>query len=144
VPENWGLDAAGRPSKDPAAILEGGRVLPFGDHKGIGLALFIELLTSALSGGILSHEMIQQDATGLDSGSSKLFLAINISAFTDPELFCQRVEDLARWLHATEPGLEITLPGERGWRTREEYLTEGIPIHAEIVGQLEAAGVSLK
>ena len=43
-----------------------------------------------------------------------------------------------------EPGLTITLPGERGWQTRENYLAKGIPIHAEIAAQLEAVGVRLE
>jgi LDH2 family malate/lactate/ureidoglycolate dehydrogenase len=142
VPDGWGLDSAGRPTNDPAAILGGGKVLPFGDHKGAGLALFMELLTAALSGGLFSYEIAQIDATGLDPGSSKLFLALNLSAFVDPERFSQRVSDLIAWLHDTEPGLAITLPGEHGWQTREKYLAEGIPLHPEIVAQLEAIGVN--
>ena len=143
VPAGWGLDAAGKSTEDPAAILNGGKILPFGDHKGVGLALFMELLTAALSGGLFSHEIAQVDATGLDSGSSKLFLALNVSAFVDAERFGERVQDLVAWLQQAEPGLKITLPGERGWQAREQYLAEGIPIHAEIVAQLEAIGVRL-
>ena len=143
VPTGWGLDAAGKPTEDPAAILAGGKILPFGDHKGVGLALFMELLTAALSGGLFSYEIAQVDATGLDSGSSKLFLALNVSAFVDAERFSERVEDFVAWLQQAEPGLEITLPGERGWQAREQNLAEGISIHAEIVAQLEAIGVRL-
>ena len=144
VPAGWGLDAAGKPTDDPAAILAGGKVLPFGDHKGVGLALFMELLTAALSGGLFSYEIAQADATGLDSGSSKLFLALNVSAFVETERFSERVQDLVAWLQQAEPGLEITFPGERGWQARKQNLAEGIPIHAEIVAQLEAMGVSLQ
>jgi LDH2 family malate/lactate/ureidoglycolate dehydrogenase len=144
VPANWGLDATGRPCDDPAVIMAGGKVLPFGDHKGAGLALMMELLTGALSGGLLSCETAQADPTGLDPGSSKLFLALDISAFVDAERFGQRVEDLIAWLHQAEPGLTITLPGERGWQARQQNLAEGIPIHTEIVAQLEAIGVRLE
>ncbi|MDR3457275.1 MAG: Ldh family oxidoreductase [Verrucomicrobiae bacterium] len=143
VPDGWGLDSAGRLTNDPAAILGGGRVLPFGDHKGAGLALFMELLTAALSGGLFSYEIAQADATGLDPGSSKLFLALNIEAFVDAGRFGERVQDLVAWLRQVEPGLEITLPGERGWQMRDQYLADGIPIHPEIVAQLEAIGVCL-
>jgi LDH2 family malate/lactate/ureidoglycolate dehydrogenase len=144
VPANWGLNAAGQPSDDPAAILAGKKVLPFGDHKGAGLAFMMELLTGALSGGLFSHEVERADPTGLDPGSSKLFLALDISAFVDSKRFGQRVEDWIAWLHQAEPGLTITLPGERGWQTRERNLAEGIPIHEEIVAQLEAIGVHLE
>jgi LDH2 family malate/lactate/ureidoglycolate dehydrogenase len=144
VPANWGLDAEGKSSDDPAAILAGRKILPFGDHKGVGLALIMELLTGALTGGLFSHEIAQADPTGLDAGSSKLFLALDIPAFVDAERFGQRVEEWIAWLHQAEPGLTITLPGERGWQTRERNLAGGIPIHAEIVAQLEMIGVRLE
>jgi len=144
VPDNWGLDAEGKSSDDPAAILAGKKILPFGVHKGVGLALIMELLTGALTGGLFSHEIAQADPTGLDAGSSKLFLALDIPAFVDAERFDQRVEEWIAWLHQAEPGLTITLPGERGWQTREGYLAEGIPIHAEIVAQLEMIGIRLE
>lgn len=144
VSAGWGLDAEGRPSDDPAAILVGRKILPFGGHKGAGLAFFVELLTGVLAGRLLSNEIIRKDSTGLDSGSSKLFIALDVSAFVEWERFGERVEDLIAWLRHAEPGLTITLPGERGWQTCEEYLAKGIPIHPEIAGQLEAIGVRLE
>lgn len=143
VPLGWGLDAAGKPSDDPATILGGKKILPFGDHKGAGLAFMMELLTGALSGGLFSHEIARADLSGLDAGSSKLFLAFDISAFVETERFAERVEELMAWLRETEPDLEITLPGERGWQARQKNLKDGIPIHEEIVKQLEATGIRL-
>jgi LDH2 family malate/lactate/ureidoglycolate dehydrogenase len=143
VPANWGLDASGKPSEDPAAILSSHRVLPFGGHKGVGLALMMELLTGALAGGMLSFEVAQTDPTGLDLNSSKLFLALDVQAFADPDHFAQRVQTLLVWLRNAEPGLTITLPGDRGWQTRDRYLAEGIPIHPEIVAELKSIGVKL-
>jgi len=141
APSHWGLDAAGQPTDDPAAILSSGRVLPFGDHKGTGLALMMELLTGALAGGLLSYEIAQTDKSGMDVDSSKLFIALDIAAFVEPARFAQRMDDFIEWLRRTEPGLEITLPGERGWRTREENLAEGISIHPDIVRELLEAGI---
>jgi LDH2 family malate/lactate/ureidoglycolate dehydrogenase len=144
VPTNWGLDATGKSSEDPAAILASGRVLPFGEHKGAGLAFMIELLTGGLSGGPFSFEIGKADTSGLDPGSSKLFLAIDVEAFIEVAQFHWRVEEFVSYLRSAEPGLEITLPGERGWKTRERNLSEGIPIHREIVEQLRAAEVRLE
>ncbi len=143
APANWGLDADGNPTSDPAAILASRRLLPFGDHKGAGLALMMELLTGALAGGMLSHEIAQSDQTGLDPNSSKLFIALDVDAFVDQERFAQRVDDLLAWLRDAEPGLTITYPGERGWQTRDQNLRDGIPIHREIVEQLRAIDVLL-
>jgi len=145
VPLGWGLDSSGQPTDDPAAIVASRRFLPMGEHKGIGLALMMELLTGALSGGLLSFEIVRADPSGLDPGASKLFLALDVEAFTNREHFMQRVEELLDWLKAeADPGTVITLPGERGWQTRERYLAEGIPIHPEIAQQLQAIGVSLE
>ncbi|MCE5263347.1 MAG: Ldh family oxidoreductase [Deltaproteobacteria bacterium] len=138
VPPGWGLDASGRPTSDAAAILECGKLLPFGDHKGAGLAFMMELLTGVLAGAPLSPEIVQSDSSGLDRGATKLFLALDIGAFVDRERFGQRVEELIALIQAIEPGLSISLPGERGGRTRERYLAEGIPIHADIMASLRA------
>jgi LDH2 family malate/lactate/ureidoglycolate dehydrogenase len=144
APLDWGLDGSGQPTDDPAEILSSHRLLPMGGHKGAGLALMMELLTGALSGGLFSHETFQADSTGLDPNSSKLFLALDVQAFVTQERFAQRVQDLLAYLQNAEPGLTITYPGERGWQTRERYLAEGIPIHPEIVTQLQSIGVSLQ
>jgi LDH2 family malate/lactate/ureidoglycolate dehydrogenase len=103
----------------------------------------IEFLTAALAGGLFSFEILKADASGLDPASSKLFLAIDVQAFTDPQRFAQRVEDLLTHLRDAEPGLTITFPGERGWQTRERYLAEGIPIHPDIAAQLQKIGIHL-
>ncbi len=143
VPPGWGLDAAGQPTDDPAAILASQKVLPFGDHKGMGLALMMELLTGALSGGPLSQEIVQEDSSGLDSNATKFFVALDVEAFVDKDRLAQKVQDLLMLVSAIEPGLEITLPGERGWQTRDRYRVEGIPIHPEIAAQLVALGFPL-
>ncbi len=143
VPSGWGVDVDGRPTTDPAAILSGGKVLPFGDHKGAGLALVMEFLTGALAGGLLSQEIGARDRSGLDADASKIFVALDVRAFVDQERFSQRVDDMLNYLRNAEPGLTIAYPGERGWQTRDRNLREGIPIHREIVEQLKAIGVAL-
>ncbi len=143
VPANWGLDASGQPTDDPAAILARRRLVPFGEHKGTGLALMLELMTGALAGAMLSHEIGQADATGLDQNATKLFIALDVEAFAGRVRFRERVQELLRYLESAEPGLRVTYPGERGWRTRERYLAEGIPIHPEIAEQLRKIGINL-
>lgn len=61
VPANTGLDKAGQPTTDPAAILDGGVILPFGGHKGSGLAMMVELLAAGLLGENFSFEAAQTD-----------------------------------------------------------------------------------
>ena len=143
VPVGWGLDEHGSPTTDAAAILASRNLLPMGGHKGAGLALMMELLTGALGGGPLSHQIVEADASGLDAGSSKLFLAIDVGAFGDRARFEERVEDLLAHLRTHSSGPDAGIPGERGWRTRAEYERHGIPIHPDVLSALQAVGVEL-
>ena len=47
LPEGVGLDADGRPTTNPHAVLGGGSILPFGRHKGASIAFMIEIIGSA-------------------------------------------------------------------------------------------------
>jgi len=144
VPLGWGLGESGNPTRDPSAILSSRKFLPMGEHKGAGLALMIELLTAALAGGALGFEIFRMDRSTLDPGSSKLFIALDVEAFVERQRFHKRVEEMLAYLKGTaEPGQETLFPGERGWRMRARYLAEGIPIHPEIVSQLQAIGVPI-
>ncbi len=144
VPEGWGLDEDGHPTKDPARILASRKLLPFGEHKGAGLALMMELLTAGLSGGRFSHEIAAQGDAGLDANATKLFIALDPECFLPPDLREDRLEDFLACLCAAEPDLSLSLPGERGWRTRERYSVEGIPIHKDIVMELKKIEVDLE
>ena len=144
VPGNWGLDAEGRPSRDAKAIL-GGAVLPFGEHKGAGLALMIELLTAALAGGAFGNEIEAGDRSGIDPDSCKLFIALNPEAFGGREVLAGRVNDYLAYLGgAAAETATFTWPGQRGWAARAVNLKAGVPLHGEIVAQLAVAGVVLE
>lgn len=144
IPTNWGFDAEGKPSGDAAAILKGA-VSPMGEHKGAGLSLMMQLMTAALAGGLLDHEIRAMDTTGLDSESSKLFIALDVSAFIDPAVFRERAATLLGWLneHASSESEHFQWPGERGWREATKNHAEGVPLHADIVAQLKVAGVEI-
>ena len=47
------------------------------------------------------------------------------------------------YLHRAAPEHPVLAPGERGWRARDEYDRDGIPIHADVVAQLASVGVRL-
>jgi LDH2 family malate/lactate/ureidoglycolate dehydrogenase len=143
VPIGWGLDADGNPSTDAAAILASRNLLPMGGHKGAGLALMMEILTGALGGGLMSHDIVEDDASGLDAGASKLFLAIDVGAFGERARFEARVEDLVAHLRDSASGPDAVLPGARGWRTRAGYERDGIPVHPGVIEALRAVGVEL-
>lgn len=140
VPANWGIDAEGNPSNDAKEILSGA-VLPMGEHKGAGLALMMEMLTAALAGAAFTQELFALDKSGIDANASKIFIALNVEAFIEPEMFQNRVKDFLKYL--SEEAAPFQYPGERGWDAREKNLREGVPLHAEIISQLKDIGIPL-
>ena len=140
VPGNWGIDADGNPSSNAQDILAGA-VLPMGEHKGAGLALMMELLTAALAGAAFTQEIFARDQSGLDADSTKIFIALNVSAFIEPEIFKSRVGDFLQYLE--QEASPFQYPSERGWDAREKNLREGVPLHAEIVAQLASVDIQV-
>jgi len=137
VPLDWGLDADGRPTTDPNAIIRSERYLPMGRHKGSGLAFMTDLLTAGLAGGALCFEQGRNDApSDMAGASSKTFMAIR--PFGD--WLESRTEDLKEHLKsaptAPEQG-EPLWPGEGSFRRRLDYLQHGIPINRHLAVKLE-------
>ena len=115
IPEGWALTADGRPTTD-ANEGKNGTVLPIGGPKGYGLALFVDILCGLLSGaqfgpylGNMWNDFVNPQNVG------HIFCAIDISKFTDPAIFEERMERMAADIKALpkNPGVEeIFLPGE--------------------------------
>src|SRR5690606_10097362 len=114
---------------------------PMGEHKGAGLAVMFELLTAALAGAALSHQLGGGDTSGIDRDSSKLFIALNIHAFAEQNEFPHHVSRLIDYLKIEAAPFQF--PGERGWQAKRRNLVEGVPVHQEIVDQLNAIGIQL-
>ncbi|HSD36221.1 MAG TPA: Ldh family oxidoreductase [Rhodocyclaceae bacterium] len=141
LPEGWGVDADGKPTTDAKAIL-GGAVSPMGGHKGAGLALMLEFMTAALGSGLFCRD-ITAPAGAVETEASKLFIALDVAAFGNDGFHAQ-VEDYLDYLRREAGTREAFLfPGERGWTECAANLRDGVPLHAEIVSQLEKAGVVL-
>lgn len=145
LPEGWGVDAEGRPTTDAVAILQGGAVSAMAGYKGMALSLMLEMLTGVLAGGLLCHEIGAQMQGGIETQSSKIFIAIKPDALLDPVVFAERRESLLTHLReqASSPESAFLYPGERGWRAQASNLVIGVPLHHEIVAQLRAAGVEV-
>jgi uncharacterized oxidoreductase len=134
------IDHAGRPTSDPAVIFEepGGAILPFGEHKGWGLALACELLAGALSGG------------GTMSGPRKRPAIINnmLSVIVSPQklgtapAFFSQMEEFIAWVRTPPPGREpsVLIAGEPERLTREHRLAHGVPVDPTTWEQILAAG----
>ena len=61
IPDDWGYDAQGHPTTEPAAVLAGA-MRTFGGHKGSALAAMVELIAGPLIGDLTSRESLAADA----------------------------------------------------------------------------------
>ncbi len=147
IPEGWAIDREGRPTSDPTAGL-GGALLAVGGHKGSGLALAIELITSVLSGSRIGAELQNTSMTGAAGrrgggavGSvSQLFLALDPDAFAGSEAFAAGFEKLAAAISGAEPAPgfdEVLLPGEREYRAAQQAATAGVELAPTTVQLLD-------
>jgi LDH2 family malate/lactate/ureidoglycolate dehydrogenase len=127
------VDRDGRPSTDPADLYAGGALLPFGEHKGSGMSMLIEL-----TAGLLSHMGSSCDP-GYLGGNGALVLAVDIAAFVSQERYFEQAETFcreAKRIGGGPGGLDILLPGELEARTLEVRRSGGVHVPAEIRRQV--------
>jgi uncharacterized oxidoreductase len=130
VPENSLIDHTGTPTTDPASMYGGGprgALLPFGLHKGSGLALVCEIL-----GGALTGSGTNQPATPNDRGIINGMLAILVdpARFGDVEAFRAEAQAIIEHVKTSAPGGEhpVLVAGEPERLIKAARLSEGIPV----------------
>lgn len=130
LPEGAGVDAQGRPTTDPKAVLEGGALLPFGGVKGASIAFAVEVLAGALTGSFFGFE---SPANGTLPSKGGEFLMVIDPRRAGADVSA-RAEALVDAVHAA--GSEH-LPGLRRHARRAKALAEGIPLDAHSLAILE-------
>jgi len=133
LPEGVAIDAQGNPTQDPTAA-RAGALLPFGGHKGFGLALMMHAM------GLLTGS-----GTSVDKNNGHLIIAFRPDLMYDTEQYKQDVTALlTRIKHSKRaPGVdEIRIPSERSFKERARHLKEGLEFDTAIFNRLrEFAGV---
>jgi delta1-piperideine-2-carboxylate reductase len=136
VPIGVGVDSNGEPTTNPAAILDGGALLPFGGPKGASLAVMVEILAAGLSGGEFGFQDASPGQTATTSRGGYFLLLVDPSKST-PD-FLERMELFYSAL--AETGSK-RLPGERRYAARKVSLEEGVWLEADMFAKLlELAG----
>jgi uncharacterized oxidoreductase len=136
------IDDHGNPTTDPrySVIEPVGAILPFGEHKGSGLALICELLGGALSGGRTWHQPADGKRKVLNSMLSILISPEKLG--TAGNLFGE-LEQFVTWFKASPPAAgveEILIAGDPERRWKKQRLAEGIPVDATTWQEILAAG----
>jgi delta1-piperideine-2-carboxylate reductase len=132
LPPGVALDRDGQPTSDPGAMIQGGALLPFGGYKGASIALMVEIMSAAVTGG---HFGFEEDGnpTASTKNAGELVIAIDPDKSTGA-LFRDHVESLFR--RVVENG-EARLPGDRRHVARRRAVEHGITLeHAVYEGLL--------
>jgi len=138
------IDAEGQDATDPAVFFRGnGSMLPFGAHKGSGLALACELLAGVLTGGGAMQREFPNN--GVKNGMFSIL--IDPARFGDTGWMRQEMETLIEWVKSAppRPGIEeVMIAGEPERKNRTRRLADGIPIDDNTWKGLVEAAQSVK
>ena len=136
------IDAGGNATTDPGVLYNApyGAILPFGLHKGGGLAVICDLLAGALTGGKThSPRTIKKDST--DIINNMLSIIIDPASMGGTEMFEDEVENFITWVKSAkpQPGVpEVLTPGEP---ERARRVADQRELRAQILGRLGPVGL---
>ncbi|MBQ8013319.1 MAG: Ldh family oxidoreductase [Treponema sp.] len=138
IPRDWGMDAHGNPTENPADIVKnGGALFPFGSYKGYGLDFIVYLLTAVLGGSAIGR-----NENGVFEDAGKIgynFAAIDISKFADAESFKQTVDFAVRRIRSSKKAAgseRIYVPGEIEAELYEKARTDGLVLYDGVAGEI--------
>ena len=143
LPSGTIADQEGTPIMEEVSVptqIDGQRILTLplgatregGSHKGYGLNLLSEVLTTFLSGALPS--MLNPSQSGNDY--RHYFAAYNIAAFTDLQIFKDNMDAMLQTLKNTPPApgcQRVLYPGLLEHEEEKKRRVNGIPLHREVV-----------
>jgi len=137
-PGNWLVDASGNATNDPAVLVAepAGALLPMGGqeygHKGFGLGLMVEAMTSSLSG----HGRADKPE---NHGASVLLQIFDPDAFGGSDAFRREASHLAdtcRKSRVPAGSPAVRLPGDGALKRKRTALADGVPLYPGILPAL--------
>ncbi len=146
IPDTWLADENGIPTTDPSGFPDKAALLPMSAHKGYGLSMMSDFLTSVLSGGAMVMD-IHSWLYYLEEKNNvaHTFIAIDVSKFIDKDEFKKRADKYIDYLHNSPKAAgsdKIYYPGEIEWGRYENAKTNGLALPPDTVESLE--GLSLE
>ncbi|MEE2746567.1 MAG: Ldh family oxidoreductase, partial [Pseudomonadota bacterium] len=133
----WALDGDGNPTIDPAIAREARKLTPLGgrrelgSHKGYGLAVMVDILSSTFSGADVVC-IPRKDGSNFNIGNvGHFFLALDPAALRAEGEFQSELDDLIDSLRNSspvDPGQPILIAGDPEWESFKTRSINGIPI----------------
>ncbi|MBK5570624.1 Ldh family oxidoreductase [Ensifer sp. SSB1] len=140
IPEGWAIGPDGRPTTDPSEALKGA-MAPIAGHKGVGLAMLVQVLAGSLTGSLTATSATKHGATSSAGNVSAFLLMLNPDRLVGRETFDGHVRGwLDTYLSATGEGSRY--PGERAGACEVERRKGGIPLPASTIAELRKIGAA--
>lgn len=149
LPEGTLVDGAGRSTTDPHVMYQEprGAILPFGLHKGYGLAFVCELLAGALTGGGTISTVPNESWRITNNMLSFLVDPSKLPGAAGLEGQIAAAIDHVKASPPADPALPVLVAGEPELASRARRIAEGIPIDPttweELRSAARAVGVEL-
>lgn len=150
IPVGWAVDSNGAPETDPVAALDSvpkrltplGGTRELGSHKGYGLAMMVEILSSILNGSYVGGYDLGTDQRGKFINVGHCFIAIDPALVRgDDGAFTDELDRLTRYLRATpaaDAGNPVLVPGDPEWASYEQRTKHGIPMTRNLFEEIRA------
>jgi hydroxycarboxylate dehydrogenase B len=134
------LDHTGKPTTDPSVMYNPprGAVLPFGEHKGSGLALVCELLAGAIVGSTSVSTMTPPER-GILNGM--LTIVIDPARLNTRDAMLAEIDTMIAWVKSaspSDPELPVLVAGEPEQIAKAERIKNGVYVDEETWSQLTA------
>ncbi|MGL4317545.1 MAG: Ldh family oxidoreductase [Pseudomonas sp.] len=138
LPSGWAIGPDGEPTCDPAQAIKGA-MLPIAGHKGIGLAMMVQVLAGSLSASATAQSAAAHSAMSSAGNVSAFILVIN------PERVIGRAafdEHMHAWIatYKSASGAAGRYPGERAAEIEAQRSRDGIPLASQVVAELIKTG----
>jgi LDH2 family malate/lactate/ureidoglycolate dehydrogenase len=150
IPAGWAIDAAGNPTDDPQAAMQG-TLLPIAGPKGYGMALFIDMISGLLSGAKYGREVKTFHQPDGPTGVGVTALAIDVARFMPLDAFRALVREHSGTIRGSRKarGSErIYLPGEIEAEREGLSVERGIevdePVCQSLDKMLAKAGLAMR
>ena len=129
-----GLDWDGVPTSDPTKILNSRRLLPFAQHKGTAIALMVEILAAALTGGSLGvRQRPGNEPRSVSKDCGQLVIVL------DPDLIGGHnfAESILPLLEALSDNGTSRIPGDGRLERRSRAKASGVTVDANLLQKIE-------
>lgn len=139
LPEGMALDQNGQPTTDPAAALRGG-LMPFGEHKGSGVAFFAGALAGVLTGANFGRAVPSPSDMTQPRSIGHFISLVDVTVLMDWDDYLDRFEAYVADVKTTGDGAfdeTVRIPGERAEAQRERSRAEGILLEDSVVALLD-------